>query len=168
MRPLPLLFCLACTTSSPAAPSPPDAPTTIDAPNPTPSGYTSTQITCQTSTITQTAADNSKIVTDYYFSMVTLDPTTTYLVETCDSKMNGVQFYGVPPACPPGFTCTESGNPYPTASSDKSCYWNSLGFFLDGKIQLSCGYEVRQYNSSGQLTSTSNYKTGKIMLHVKN
>lgn len=150
-----LLF--ACSTSS----TQPDAGPPV---------LTSEDIVCETHTQTTIASDGSKTVSDVRFALVDVAPTDDYWIEYCDytntASDSGVTRLYVPtdPACPPGATCTNTGAALPTPTS--ACAWqHQNGTFLDGKLQILCGTDYRQYTTDGIVAFASSYTYSAIRLH---
>lgn len=83
-------------------------------------------IACQTFT-RSTVTNSVRVVTDQRYALVTLDPTSDWILEMCDytttTTNNGVTTttnYSIPQwtPCPSESTCTDSGTPLPRHSTD--------------------------------------------------
>ena len=109
---------------------------------------TETPVTCTPYKRTLTYSDGSHLEYTYRYGLVNdVSPGDDYRVEECGYTAIGSG------DCPTGYTCTGSTQPpgEQCASATRS------GTFFGGHLGILCGYDVKQFNAAGAMTSITGY-----------
>jgi hypothetical protein len=118
---------------------------------------------CKTLTRTVRKTDGTRTETRTYFFVDTnTHGGDRFQVEQCGQVVT--QIPPPPPTtpCPVGYTCVDSGEPYPTGPT---CYWSTDGAFINDVLVVNCGSGSSGFDAAGVEVSRFDYRSTTVRVH---